>query len=68
MLNLKKQSKIAKKSPAGRCELTPEEKVIYNDYFFHLKHPDYTAMIRSSQDRFIYQTLKKQSYENNQPF
>ena len=50
------------------CELTPEEQVIYNDYFFNIKYPDYTAMIRSSQDRFIYQTLKKQSYENNQPF
>ena len=50
------------------CELTPEEQVIYNDYFFNIKHPDYTAMIRSSQDRFIYQTLKKQSYENNQLF
>ena len=41
------------------CELDPEEQVIYNDYLFNIKYPDYTAMIRNSQDRFIYQTLKK---------
>lgn len=48
------------------CELTPEEQVIYNDYFFSIKHPDYTAMLERTQSQYIYQTLKKQSYENNE--
>ena len=50
------------------CELTPEEKVIYNDYFFSIKHPDYTAMLERTQSQYIYQTLKKQSYENNDQY
>ena len=41
------------------CDLTPEEKVIYNDYFFNIKHPDYTAMLERTQSQFFYQTFKK---------